>query len=95
MNKLIVSSPYFENNGLIPIDYTGYGSDNLPELILKEICKDAVSITIIMNDMSHPIPEYNHWLIWNIPVMSVIPRSIDKFQLKPSVLSVALIELEY
>lgn len=30
-----------------------------------------------MNDMDHPIPEYNHWVIWNINVMSIIPENIS------------------
>ena len=29
-----------------------------------------------MDDMGHPIPEYNHWVIWNIPVMEIIPKNI-------------------
>ncbi len=76
MNNLIVSSPAFENKGLIPIEYTGYGSDISPELVLTNLDEAAKSIVIIMDDMGHPIPAYNHWVIWNIPVMSVIPSSI-------------------
>ena len=73
---LTVTSPCFENEGLIPVDCTGYGADRSPELILNGLCQEAVSIAIVMNDMGHPIPEYNHWVIWNIPPMSVIPGGI-------------------
>ena len=34
------------------------------------------SIAIIMDDMGHPIPAYNHWVIWNIPAISLIPENI-------------------
>ena len=45
-------------------------------MVLTGLSKDAVSIAIIMNDMDHPIPAYNHWVIWNIPAISVIPGNI-------------------
>lgn len=32
MEKLIVSSPSFEQGGLIPVKYTGYGAECSPEL---------------------------------------------------------------
>lgn len=76
MDKLTVKSPAFENEGLIPKEYTGYGIDISPELHLNNIDKHAKSIAIIMDDMGHPIPAYNHWIIWNIPVVQVIPKNI-------------------
>lgn len=76
MEHLMIKSPCFEHGGLIPKEYTGYGADGSPELVLTGLGKDAVSIAIIMNDMSHPIPAYNHWVIWNIPATSVIPGNI-------------------
>ena len=76
MDKLIVSSPGFDNKGLIPIEYTGRGQDISPELILENLCEEAVSIAVIMNDMGHPVPAYNHWVIWNIPPASTIPADI-------------------
>lgn len=78
MEKLIVSSPCFEDGALIPIKYTGYGEDCSPELVLTGLSEDAVSLAIIMNDMGHPIPAYNHWVIWNIPAMTVIPQGLPQ-----------------
>lgn len=74
---LIVTSPAFEEGGLIPIQYTGYGADISPELHLAEIDGRAKSLAVIMNDMGHPVPAYNHWVIWNIPVMMTIPGDIS------------------
>ena len=31
-----------------------------------------------MDDMGHPIPAYNHWVIWNIPIMRIIPENIPR-----------------
>jgi Raf kinase inhibitor-like YbhB/YbcL family protein len=76
MNELIVKTPAFEHEGLIPKQYTGYGADISPEIHLSNIDDRAKSIAIIMDDMGHPIPAYNHWVIWNIPVIQVIPGNI-------------------
>lgn len=76
MNELTVRTPAFEQNGLIPEQYTGYGADTSPELILSNIDERAVSIAVMMDDLDHPRPSYNHWIIWNIPVMQVIPADI-------------------
>lgn len=76
MKKLIVSSPRFEDGGLIPVKYTGHGEDVSPELVLNDLSEMAESIAIIMDDMGHPIPAYNHWVIWNIPAISLIPENI-------------------
>jgi Raf kinase inhibitor-like YbhB/YbcL family protein len=78
MNELIVKSPAFEHEGLIPIEYTGHGDDRSPELRLSGIDEGAVSIAIFMDDLGHPIPPYNHWVIWNIPVMETIPAGIPQ-----------------
>ena len=76
MKKLIVRTPAFEHEGKIPVEYTGYGPDISPEFNLQDIAKNAKSIAIIMDDLGHPIPGYNHWVIWNIPLMQTIPANI-------------------
>lgn len=78
MEKLTVSSPCFKDGGLIPVKYTGHGEDISPALVLDGLSEKAVCITIIMNDMGHPIPAYNHWIIWNIPAISLIPENIPQ-----------------
>lgn len=75
-NQLIVTSPAFKNEEIIPIEYTGRGEDISPELHLSATYESAKSVTIIMDDLSHPIPKYNHWVIWNLPVMQIIPGKI-------------------
>lgn len=76
MQELTISSPAFAEGGLIPLKHTGYGEDVSPELRLDGLQEDAVSMAVIMNDMDHPVPAYNHWVIWNLPAMSVIPEHI-------------------
>lgn len=76
MERLIVTCPSFEDGGLIPVEHTGYGADRSPELRLDGLSGEAVSIAVVMNDMGHPIPAYNHWVIWNLPAVPVIPGDI-------------------
>lgn len=76
MERLVVTSPCFEDKGLIPLKHTGHGADCSPELVLSGLSSKAVSLAIIMNDMGHPVPAYNHWVIWNIPAAPVVPGGI-------------------
>lgn len=72
-----VTSNAFSNAGAIPKQYTEFGNDISPSLNLSSIHKDGVSIAIIMDDLDIPfIKRYNHWVIWNIPVMKQIQENI-------------------
>ena len=76
MCELIIKTPAFEHEGLIPIIYTGYGEDILPEIHLENINENAKTIAILMDDIGHPISNYNHWIIWNITIIENIPSNI-------------------
>lgn len=76
MSQLIITSPAFQNEAVIPELYTGRGADISPELRLSQIDEKAKSLAVIMDDLGHPIPEFNHWVIWNIPVLQTIPAGI-------------------
>jgi len=78
LKELIVTTPAFEHEGLIPMEYTGHGADISPELNLQNLAENAKSIAVIMDDLGHPIPEYNHWIIWNIPLTKTIPANIPQ-----------------
>lgn len=74
-----VSSNAFEEGGWIPKRYTGRGEDISPALHIEDIPNQTKSFIITLDDASHPIfPNYNHWIIWNIPVCSDIPESVPK-----------------
>ena len=77
IKQLMITSSSFENNGVIPIEYTGRGIDISPSLTLEEIDVKAKSIAIIMEDLDHPlVKDYAHWVIWNIPIQRIIPENI-------------------
>jgi Raf kinase inhibitor-like YbhB/YbcL family protein len=82
--NLTVTSQAFENDGIIPVKYTGKGEDVSPDLELSALSPDAKSIAIIMDDLDFPLGVFNHWVIWNIPAdFSSIPEGISKREIVP------------
>lgn len=72
-----ITSPSFENNGIIPKKNNGFGADISPAFRLSNLSPEAVSTVIIMDDLDIPIiKSLNHWLIWNIPKSEFIPENI-------------------
>lgn len=50
--------------------------DQSPELRLEGLSEQAAALAVILVDASHPIRNYAHWLIWNLPPQEVIPAAI-------------------
>ena len=77
MEALTLSSKDFEEEGWIPRKHSGRGEDLSPALSLQGIAPGARSLAVTMDDASHPLfKNYNHWLIWNLPVQAEIPGAI-------------------
>ncbi|WP_268846252.1 YbhB/YbcL family Raf kinase inhibitor-like protein [Flavobacterium aestivum] len=76
LNKpLIVESPAFANNELIPAKYTCVGSDINPALVIKDIPYGTKSLVLIIDDPDAPNGIFTHWIMWNIPVMTTIDEN--------------------
>ena len=75
-NNLRFECTGLTNGGCFPLDYTGRGKDLSPEFKILNLSPDAKSIIVILEDLSHPIKGFTHWVIWNIPDKSVIPEGI-------------------
>jgi Raf kinase inhibitor-like YbhB/YbcL family protein len=79
METLIVTSKAFEDGGRIPVKHSARGENLSPAFELRGITPNAKSIAITLDDASHPFfPNYNHWVIWNLPVQTVIPEGISR-----------------
>lgn len=63
-------------NGKFHIDHTGRGADRSPELVLENLSPEAVTLAVVLEDMSHPMKGFTHWVIWNLPVSDKIPGGI-------------------
>jgi hypothetical protein len=78
MNNTILE---FECIGMVdgskfPIEYTGRGKDILPEFVIKNLSANAKTLAVILEDLSHPIKDFTHWIIWNIPAANRIKKNI-------------------
>ena len=56
--------------------YTGYGEDISPEFIIKNLSPDVKTIAITLEDLDHPIKNFTHWVVWNIPAKEIIKEAI-------------------
>lgn len=77
--NLEVTSPAFDNEGIIPVKYTGKGENISPPLVLGVLDPKVKTLAIIMDDLDHPLGTYNHWVIWNIPAnFQGVPEEVQK-----------------
>lgn len=74
---LSIFSPSFENNGMLPVQFTGFGEDISPEIIIENLSEDAEYLAVAFCDEDMPFSnEYCHWVCWNIPAVDKIPQGI-------------------
>ncbi len=64
---LEVTSPAFEDGGLIPRKYTCDGEDISPPIRWRGIPPGTASIALISDDPDAPVGTWVHWVIFNIP----------------------------
>jgi len=75
MGELKLTSPVFENNGKIPGKYTCQGDDINPRLDISGVPSDAKSLVLIMDDPDAPAGVWDHWILFNMPVVSKIEEN--------------------
>jgi Raf kinase inhibitor-like YbhB/YbcL family protein len=73
--ELRVECNDLRNGEAFPVKYTHRGEEISPEFVLKNLSPKGKTISIIFDDVDHPM---NHWIIWNIPAMDVIPENLPK-----------------
>ncbi len=66
MNPLIVSSPVFVEDGLIPEEYTCQGVGVNPPLVIDNIPESTLTMALIVEDPDAPKGTVTHWIAWDI-----------------------------
>jgi Raf kinase inhibitor-like YbhB/YbcL family protein len=74
LNSLVISSPAFGQNEGIPQKYTCQGQDVSPVLNITGIPNGTQSMVLIVDDPDAPGGNWDHWLVYNIPVIDKIPE---------------------
>ena len=72
--------PGLENGGRFPLDNTGRGKDLSPEIVLENLSAQARTLAVTLEDLSHPVKNFTHWVMWNFPARKVIPGGIPKYE---------------
>lgn len=78
-SKLEIETTFKDGNA-IPIEHTGYGENISPEFRIKNLSSNAKSLVVILEDISHPIKNFTHWIAWNIKAESIIPANVGNMK---------------
>ena len=70
--KMKLTSPAFENNGVIPVKYSCDGLDISPPLTLSDIPNGTESIAHIVDDPDAPMGTWDHWIFWDADPVETI-----------------------
>ncbi len=62
-----ITSPAFEDGGMIPLKYTCDGEDISPLLQWEAVPDGTVSIAVISDDPDAPMGTWVHWVLFNLP----------------------------
>ena len=65
--EIKITSPAFEQGGLIPAKYTCDGADVSPPLQWAEVPDGTKSIALISDDPDAPMGTWVHWVLYNLP----------------------------
>jgi len=65
--EIKITSPAFEDGGLIPAKYTCDGADISPPLQWGAVPEGTRSIALISDDPDAPVGTWVHWVLFNLP----------------------------
>lgn len=65
--EIKITSPAFEDGGLIPARYTCDGEDISPPLRWDAVPEGTRSIALICDDPDAPMGTWVHWVLFNLP----------------------------
>jgi len=70
-----LSSPVFENNAVIPLQFSCQGEGVNPPLAIENIPENTQSLALIADDPDASGGMFVHWVVYNIPVISQIEQN--------------------
>jgi len=82
--ELVFECTDLRNGDMFPEKYTGKGIDISPEFKLNNLSQYGKTIAIILDDITFSFFSINHWIIWNLPAMEIIPGNIPEGKILPN-----------
>ncbi len=76
LTDLIITSPIFAHNSLIPAKYTCDGENVNPPLNINGIPEGTRSLVLIVDDPDAPIGTWVHWVVWSLPPKATIEENM-------------------
>ena len=73
-----------DSGSRFPVEYTGRGQDISPEFVIKNLSPNAKTLAVTLEDLSHPVKDFTHWIIWNIPATDRIKKNIPAGKTVPA-----------
>lgn len=67
-----ITSSAFDEGQSIPKQYTCDGENVSPPLAIFDIPEGAVSLALIIDDVDAPAGVFDHWIVFDLPVVSEI-----------------------
>jgi Raf kinase inhibitor-like YbhB/YbcL family protein len=64
--KMKITSPSFQEGGIIPEKFSRNGQNANPELRIEGAPAEAKSLALVVDDPDAPGGLFTHWLVWNI-----------------------------
>ena len=69
-----LSSPSFQDHGMIPKKFTCQGEDVNPELTIDKSPENTQSLVLIVDDPDAPMGTWVHLVVYDIPRIPMIPE---------------------
>ena len=76
MTDLVITSPVFAHNSLIPAKYTCDGENVNPPLNINGIPEGTRSLVLIVDDPDAPMGTWVHWVVWSLPPKAIIEENM-------------------
>ena len=72
---MIITTSSFNNNGMIPPEFTCEGDNINPDISIESMPAGAESMALVIEDIDAAQGSFIHWLVFNIPVSSAIEQN--------------------
>ncbi|WP_083264511.1 YbhB/YbcL family Raf kinase inhibitor-like protein [Pseudohongiella acticola] len=79
-DTITVSSTAFDHHGMVPLAYSAYGDNTVPQISWDNLPAGTEQLALVMDDPIAPMPQpFVHWVAYNIPADAMqLPEGLSK-----------------